>query len=173
MIFLCFQVLRKSLKFCSNLRIQTCFRVAYTEHFFKKTKLCKENSDGQLSALMNSRLNMVVWYPTPFGLGRNGCWPSRGSQLPQTLPFIFLLCYPLNDRSRAAHSFFIIGHLFSLFLNSYPSLARPRLLILFLLLMSGNIHPNPGPIFPCPVCAGNVTWQGESVQCRTFPNGSI
>ena len=31
--------------------------------------------------------------------------------------------------------------------------------------MSGNVHPNPGPIFPCSVCAGNVTWQGKSVQC--------
>ena len=31
--------------------------------------------------------------------------------------------------------------------------------------MSGNVHPNPGPIFPCTVCTGNVTWQGKSVQC--------
>ena len=33
--------------------------------------------------------------------------------------------------------------------------------------MSGNVHPNPGPIFPCFVCAGNVTWRGKSVQCCT------
>ena len=31
--------------------------------------------------------------------------------------------------------------------------------------MSGNVHPNPGPIFPCSVCTGNVTWWGKSVQC--------
>ena len=31
--------------------------------------------------------------------------------------------------------------------------------------MSGNVHPNPGPIFPCSVCAGNVIWRGKSVQC--------
>ena len=31
--------------------------------------------------------------------------------------------------------------------------------------MSGNVHPNSGPIFPCSVCAGNVTWRGKSVQC--------
>ena len=31
--------------------------------------------------------------------------------------------------------------------------------------MSGNVHSNPGPIFPCSVCAGNVTWRGKSVQC--------
>ena len=35
------------------------------------------------------------------------------------------------------------------------------------ILMSGNVHPNPGPIFPCSVCAGNVTWRGRSVQCCT------
>ena len=27
--------------------------------------------------------------------------------------------------------------------------------------MSGNIHPNPCPVFPCLVCAGNVTWRGR------------
>ena len=112
-----------------------------------------------------------MWWcgPRPcFGLGQNGCWTSRESQLPRALPFIFLLCYPLNDRRREAHSFFKIGHLFSLSLFSCPSLARLRLLILLLLLlMSGNVHPNSGPIFPCSVCAGNVTWQGKSVQCCT------
>ena len=114
---------------------------------------------------INSRLNVVVGSPTPFGLGRNDCWPSLGSQLPRALPFIFLLSCPLNDRSRAAHSFFKISRLFSFFLLSCSSLAR--LLILLLLVMSGNVHPNPGPIFPCSVCAGNVTWRGKSVQCCT------
>ena len=50
---------------------------------------------------------------------------------------------------------------------SCPTLALLRLLILLLLLMSGNVHPNPGPIFPCSVCAGNVTWRGKSAQCCT------
>ena len=50
---------------------------------------------------------------------------------------------------------------------SCPTLALFRLLILLLLLMSGNVHPNPGPILPCSVCAGNVTWRGKSVQCCT------
>ena len=109
---------------------------------------------------------MVVRSLAPFGLGRNGCWPSRGSQLPQALPFIFLLCCPLNDGRRAAHSIFKISRLFSLFLFSCPFLALLNLLIL-LLLMSGNVYPNPGPIFPCSVCAGNVTWRGKSVQCCT------
>ena len=33
--------------------------------------------------------------------------------------------------------------------------------------MSGNVDPNPGPIFPCSECVGNVTWRGKSVQCCT------
>ena len=109
----------------------------------------------------------MVRSPAPFGLGRNGCWPSQGSQLPRALPFIFSLCCPLNDRRRAVHSFFKIDRLFSLFLFlfSCPSLALLCLLILLLLLVSGNVHPNPGPIFACSVRAGNVTWWGKSVQC--------
>ena len=33
--------------------------------------------------------------------------------------------------------------------------------------MSGSVHHNPGPIFPCSVCAGNMTWLDKSVQCWT------
>ena len=122
---------------------------------------------SKFSVKFQGSRTVVVRFPTPFELGRNSCWPSRGSRLPRALPFIFSLCCPLNDRRRAACSFFKIGRLFSLFLFSCPSLALLRLLILLLLLMSGNVHPNPGPIFPCSVCAGNVTWRGKSVQCCT------
>ena len=31
--------------------------------------------------------------------------------------------------------------------------------------MSGDVHPNTGPTFPCSVCAENVTWRGKSLQC--------
>ena len=89
----------------------------------------------------------------------------EGPSYPRALPFIFSLCCHLNDRRRAAHSFFKIGRLFSLSLFSCPYLVRLRLLILFLLLMSGNVHLNPGPIFFCSVCAGNVIWRGKSVRC--------
>ena len=101
---------------------------------------------------------MVVRSPTPFGLGRNGCWHSCGSQLPRAL---------LNECRKAARNLFEIGRLSSLF--SCLCLARLRLLILLLLLllMSGNVYPNPCPVFPCSVCAGNVTWPGRSVQCCT------
>ena len=109
----------------------------------------------------------MVRSPTLFGFGRNGCWPFRESQVLRALSFIFSLCYTQIDRRRTAHSFFKIGRLFSLFLFSCSSLALLRLLILLLLLMSGNVHPNPGPTFPCFVCAENVTWRGRSVQCCT------
>ena len=96
-------------------------------------------------------------------------WLAKGSSyivlLLFSLPFIFSLCCPLNDRRRATHSFLKIGRLFSLFLFYCRSLALLRLLILLLLLMCSNVHPNPGPIFPCFVCAGNVTRRGKSVQC--------
>ena len=85
-----------------------------------------------------------------------------GTPLTQT---IFSPCSPLNDRRRVARSLFKIG-LCSLF--SCISLAR--LHILPLLLMSGNVHSNPCPVFPCSLCAGNVTWRGRSVQCCTFSN---
>ena len=91
----------------------------------------------------------------------------EGLSYPGNSPLIFSLCCPLNDCRRAAHSIFKIGRLFSLFPLSCPTFALLRLLILLLLLMSGNVHPNPGPIFPCSVCAENVTWRGKSVQCCT------
>ena len=109
----------------------------------------------------NSRLNVVVRSPTPFGLSRNGCWPSRGSQLPLalitsvTLHFFAMLPPELPHKSstqllqnRSPVFFFVLSSLLCF-------------LILLLLLMSGNVHPNPGIIFPCSVCAGNVTWRGQ------------
>ena len=101
--------------------------------------------------------------PDPVWVGSK--WLLDFPRVPVTLgtPLHFLLCCPLNNRRMAAHSFLKIGRLFSLF--SCPSLAR--LLIFLFLLMSSNAHPNPGPIFLCLVCAGNVTCQGQSVQCCT------
>ena len=72
---------------------------------------------------------------------------------------IFSSCSPLNDRRRVARSLFKIG---------LSSLAC--LLILLLLLMSGNVHLSSFPVFPCSVFAGNVTWRGRSVQCCTCFN---
>ena len=91
----------------------------------------------------------------------------EGPSYPRHSPHInhFLPCSPLNDRRRLARSLFKIG-LSSL----YPCFSLALLLILRLLLMSDNVHPNPCPVFPCSVCAGNVTWRGRSVQCCTCSN---
>ena len=84
--------------------------------------------------------------PDPVWVGSK--WLLDYPRVPDTpgTPLYFFAMLPLNDRNRAEHSFFKIGRF---------------------LLMSGNIHPNPGPIFPCSLCAGNVTWRGKSVQCIT------
>ena len=108
----------------------------------------------------------MVRSPNPFGLGRNGCWPFRGSQLPRVLSLNhFFPCCSLNDRTRVAHSFSKIGCLSSPFSCLFH--ARLSLLIFLLLLMSGNVHPNPGPIIRCSVSAENMTWRGKSVQSCT------
>ena len=86
---------------------------------------------------------------------------TLGTHLTQN---IFSPCCLLNDRRRAAPSFFEIGRLSSLF--SCLSLSCLHLLIL-LLPMSGKVHPNSSPVFSCSVCAGNVPWRGKSVQCCT------
>ena len=85
---------------------------------------------------------------------------TPGTPLTQT---IFLPCSPLNDRRRVAGSLLKIGQS-----SLFPCLSLARLLIL--LLMSGNVHPNPCPVFSCSVFARNVTWRGRSVQCCTCSN---
>ena len=39
------------------------------------------------------------------------------------------------------------------------------LILISMLLISGDIHPNPGPIDPCSVCSHRVTWGNRSIQC--------
>ena len=55
----------------------------------KNTELCSP-------AQINSHLNVAVRTPTPFGLGRNGCWPSRGSRprYPGHSPLFFRFAAP-------------------------------------------------------------------------------
>ena len=111
------------------------------------------------TAPINSNLNVVVRSPTSSGLEQNGCWPSQGSQLPQAFPSYKPF---LNECKRTAHSLLkSVARLLS---------SKASLLILLLLLMSANIYPNPGSVFPCSVCAGNVTWKSRSVQCYNCSN---
>ena len=116
------------------------------------------------------------------GEGRNGLSIPQGSHpraiLLRTTPLIFYHCCPMR------------GHIWTALLNPidrHPtpsiffrtSLLRPSfhpkplhylsysplILISMLLLISGDIHPNPGPIDPSSVCSRRVTWGNRSIQC--------
>ena len=73
----------------------------------------------------------------------------------------------LNDRPPISYTFFwttlLSPSFHPKFLHylSYP----PLILIFMLLLINGDIHPNPGHIDPCSVCSCRVTWGNRSVQC--------
>ena len=104
--------------------------------------------------------------PDPVWVGSK--WLLAFPRVPVTLgtPLHFFAMLPPERPQNGSTQHLQIGRLFSLLPLSCPTLALLRLLIL-LLLMSGNVHPNLGPIFPCSVCAGNVTWRGKSVLCCT------
>ena len=74
------------------------------------------------------------------------------------------------DRPPISSAFFrttLLGPSFhpkALHYSSHP----PLILIFMLLLISGDIHPNPGPIDPCSVCSHRVTWKNRSVQCTNY-----
>ena len=122
-------------------------------------KQAKLNCSNQQPPRHGGAIPNPIWVELKWLLASPRVPVTLGTPLTQT---IFLPCCTVNDRRRAAHRFLKIGCVSSLF---YLSLAR--LLIHLLLLMSGNVHPNPCPAFPCLVCAGNVTWQGRSVQYCT------
>ena len=120
-----------------------------------------------LTTLHQSTATSTWWYGPRLRLG----WVEMAVGFPRVpvtpgttlAQDIFSPCCHLDNRRRAAHSFFKTGRLSSHF--SYFSL---RLLILLFFLMSGNVHSNPGSIFPCSVCAGNMTWWDRLVQCCTW-----
>ena len=99
--------------------------------------------------------------PSPMGMGRNGRTDlPRGSteRSPPLSRTVFLLGRPLTGHNWAAPLLLIDRTPFR------------RLLILALLLISGNVHPNPGPIsnhphprYPCSICHLDVG--RDSLQC--------
>ena len=57
---------------------------------------------------------------------------------------------------------FVISVVCLFFFCSPASLSRSfSCLFILLLLKRGNVHLNAGPIFPCSMCAGNVTWRRQ------------
>ena len=125
------------------------------------------------TAPINSRPNVVVRSPTPFGLGRNGCWPFRESQLPWALPshktFFRLAAYwttaegqhPASLKSGAC-LLYSPASLFPVFIFSFFS---SRWAARFILTLA--------PSFPVQ-CALEMCLGGVS-QCNATPasNGSI
>ena len=99
--------------------------------------------------------------PSPMGMGRNGRTDlPRGSteRSPPLSRTVFSLGRPLTGHNWAAPLLLIDRTPFQ------------RLLILALLLISGNVHPNPGPIsnhphprYPCSICHLDVG--RDSLQC--------
>ena len=71
------------------------------------------------------------------------------------------------DRHPISSTFFPTT-LLSLFFHPKPLLYLSQSLLIFilmLLLISGDIHPNLGPIDLCFFCSRRVTWGNRSVQC--------
>ena len=135
-------------------------RIRYIVYTCKASKIIEHHQSIAASTWLCGLQSCLSWVKMAVGSPEGRSYP--GHSLTQ---IIFSPCSPLNDRRRVARSFFKIG-LFSLF----SCLSVARLLILLLLLMSSNVHPNPCPVFPCLVRAGNVTCQGKSVQCCTCFN---
>ena len=71
----------------------------------------------------------------------------------------------LIDCTPISSTFFLTTSL-SPFFHTKPLLYLSHsLLSLILMLISGDIHPNPGPIDPCSVCSCRVTWGNTLVRC--------
>ena len=89
-----FFVKRNSKSFCLICQASLAhFKASNLQRHFKSLH-ANINREFAKAALINSRLNVVVRSPAPFGLGRNGYWPSRGSQLPRALPIHFFAMLP-------------------------------------------------------------------------------
>ena len=125
-------------------------------------KRAKLNCANQQPPQRGGAVPNPVWVGLKWLLAFSRVSVTLGTPLTQT---IFFAVQPPNDRRRVARSLFKIN---LSFLFSCLSLARH--IILLLLLMSSNVRPSPCLVFPCSVCAGNVTWQGKSVQCCTCSN---
>ena len=135
-----------------------------------------------LTAPTTSHFNVVCSSLPCTGEGRNGLSIPRASHhraapLWTIFSLIFYPCCPLRGHRWTAFlipndcplsSFTFLKTFLSSFSNPNPPFYLfypPLLLIRMLHLISGDIHPNPGPIDPCSVCSRRVTWGNKSVQC--------
>ena len=168
---------------CSELNYQTVgiFHLASCWSRDGSSFRCFERFNESL----HQRQSTSTWWCSPLpctGEGRNGLSIPRGSHPRAILPWTTLPIFYPGCPMR--------GHMWTALLNpidrpptpsilSRTSLPRPSfhpkplhysshsplILISILLLISGDIHPNPGPIDPCSVCSRRVTWGNRSIQC--------
>ena len=106
------------------------------------------------------------WCCNPWTQWAGPKWRLISVRVPDTMSFPhtkhFLQCCPsINSRRVASTLFKIDGQSFLFFALLIRSLSFSRFLILFSFLISGNVHPNPEPIFCCLVYAGSVTWSRQ------------
>ena len=119
------------------------------------------------TASINSRLNVVVRSPNPFGLGRNGFSTFRGSQLPRALLFFFRYAAPWTT-AEGQHTAFWKSVACFLFLFS-PVLLFPFFVSLFFIFSWWVVTfiPTLAPSFPA-LCALEM-WPGGASQCNAAP----
>ena len=86
--------------------------------------------------------------------------PSYSTHFPLTNHFFAVL--PLERPQKGSTQLlYNRSYVFSLLLPFFCPSSSPHS------SSSPDVHPNPGPIFPCSLCAGNVTWRGRLMQCCT------
>ena len=133
---------------------------------------------------LHQRQATSTWWCSPLpctGEGRNGLSIPRGSHPRAILlrtTLIFYPCCPMRgriwtallnpiDRLPTPSIFFLTSLLRPSFHpKPFHYLSHsPLIPISMLLLISGDIHPNPGPIDLCSVLSRRVTWGNRSIQC--------
>ena len=148
-------------------RLHVHFRLAACNFFECKIR---RSSDYQFDAHncppSNSRLNVVVRFLTPFGVGWNGCWLSRGSIVSPGIPsskHSFGELPSKRPQKGSTQSLFFPASLFPVFLYLFSSFFEDQ----------HRLSKPWGPLSRCSVCARNAIWRDKSVQCYTTLNGSI
>ena len=147
-----------------------------------------KGSDSTDSAPTTSHLNVVVQSPSLHWGGSKWLVNSprvsfSGDSSLDNSSSHFYPCCPmcghiwtafLNQIDRTIFSTFFQTTLLSPYFHPKPlhySSHPPLILIFMLLLISGDIHPNSGPIDPCSVCSCRVTWETDRYNVATVLSG--
>ena len=134
--------------------------------------------------ILHQRQATSTWWCNPLsctGEGQNGLSIPRGSHpraiLPWTTLLIFYPCCPMRSHMWTA-LLNPVDHPPAPSILSRMSLPRPSLhpgplhcsshsplILISMVLISSDIHPDPGPVDPCSVCSRGVAWGSGSIRC--------